>query len=45
MTHSLTSERYWNRNTEEERLLGVSLTGILDNKILGDTIVQTKNSS
>jgi ribonucleoside-triphosphate reductase len=24
----------WKRNTEEERLLGVSLTGIMDNKIL-----------
>ena len=26
--------KVWKRNTEEERLLGVSLTGIMDNKIL-----------
>jgi len=26
----------WKKNTEEERLLGVSLTGILDHKVLGD---------
>jgi len=30
----------WKKNTEEERLLGVSLTGIMDNKILNDTRVQ-----
>ncbi len=29
--------RQWTRNTEEERLLGVSLTGIMDNKILSNT--------
>ena len=28
--------RQWMKNTEEERLLGVSLTGILDNKILAN---------
>ena len=28
--------RQWTRNTEEERLLGVSLTGILDNEILAN---------
>ena len=28
--------RQWVRNTEEERLLGVSLTGILDNKIMSN---------
>ena len=28
--------RQWAKNTEEERLLGVSLTGILDNKILAN---------
>jgi len=28
--------RQWTRNTEEERLLGVSLTGIMDNKILAN---------
>ena len=26
--------KVWQRNTEEERLLGVSLTGIMDNKLL-----------
>jgi ribonucleoside-diphosphate reductase alpha chain len=26
--------KVWNRNTEEERLLGVSLTGIMDNQLL-----------
>ena len=26
--------KVWNRNTEEERLLGVSLTGIMDNKLM-----------
>lgn len=37
---SLTDFRYlrkiWRKNCEEERLLGVSLTGIFDHKILGD---------
>lgn len=37
---TLTNFRYlrsvWKRNTEEEALLGVSLTGIMDHKILGD---------
>ena len=28
--------RQWMRNTEEERLLGVSLTGILDNKMMAN---------
>lgn len=28
----------WRRNTESERLLGVSLTGILDHEILGRTV-------
>ncbi len=28
--------RQWTRNTEEERLLGVSLTGIMDNKLLSN---------
>ena len=28
--------RQWTRNTEEERLLGVSLTGILDNEMLAN---------
>jgi len=37
---SLTDFRYlrvrWKRNTEEESLLGVSLTGIMDHAVLGD---------
>ena len=37
---SLTDFRYlrvrWKRNTEEEALLGVSLTGIMDHAVLGD---------
>ena len=37
---TLTDFRYvrkvWNKNTAEERLLGVSLTGICDHKVLGD---------
>ncbi len=37
---TLTKFRYlrkiWQNNCEEERLLGVSLTGILDHKVLGD---------
>jgi ribonucleoside-diphosphate reductase alpha chain len=33
--------RQWTRNTEEERLLGVSLTGIMDNKMLAN---KTKDS-
>jgi len=28
--------KVWQRNTEEERLLGVSLTGIYDHKVMGD---------
>lgn len=42
MTHFPYLRKIWQRNTEEERLLGVSLTGILDNKIMGDNIVQTE---
>ncbi len=38
---TLTNFRYlrpiWRRNAEEERLLGVSLTGIMDNRLLGGT--------
>ena len=37
---TLTDFRYlrkvWKDNTEEERLLGVSLTGIMDNKLFND---------
>ena len=32
--------KIWKDNTEEERLLGVSLTGILDNKIWTDDILE-----
>jgi len=42
MTHFPYLRKIWQRNTEEERLLGVSLTGILDNKLLGDNNEQTK---
>jgi ribonucleoside-diphosphate reductase alpha chain len=34
-THFPYLRKIWQRNTEEERLLGVSLTGIMDNKLLG----------
>ena len=42
MTHFPYLRKIWQRNTEEERLLGVSLTGILDNKMLGANVEQTK---
>ena len=53
-THMPYLRPVWRRNTEEERLLGVSLTGIMDNEItnkptakllnkLRDTAVQTNN--
>jgi len=42
LTHFPYLRKIWQRNTEEERLLGVSLTGILDNKILGENNEQTK---
>ena len=53
-THMPYLRPVWKRNTEEERLLGVSLTGIMDNEItnkptakilkkLRDTAVQTNN--
>jgi len=42
MTHFPYLRKIWQRNTEEERLLGVSLTGILDNKMLGDNNEQLK---
>lgn len=35
-THFPYLRKVWQRNTEEERLLGVSLTGIYDHKILSD---------
>ena len=36
-THFPYLRKIWQRNTEEERLLGVSLTGIMDSKLLGPT--------
>ena len=42
MTHFPYLRKIWQRNTEEERLLGESLTGILDNKMLGDNNEQLK---
>ena len=53
-THMPYLRPVWKRNTEEERLLGVSLTGIMDNEItnkptakilkkLRDTAIQTNN--
>ena len=42
LTHFPYLRKIWQRNAEEERLLGVSLTGILDNKILGANVEQTK---
>ena len=42
LTHFPYLRKVWQKNTEAERLLGVSLTGILDNKLLGDTVEQTK---
>jgi ribonucleoside-diphosphate reductase alpha chain len=36
MTHFPYLRKIWQNNTEEERLLGVSLTGILDNKWMGE---------
>jgi ribonucleoside-triphosphate reductase len=35
-THFPYLRKVWQRNTEEERLLGVSLTGIYDHKVLSD---------
>ena len=37
MTHFPYLRKVWQKNTEEERLLGVSLTGILDNQLLTAT--------
>jgi ribonucleoside-triphosphate reductase len=36
LTHFPYLRKIWQKNTEEERLLGVSLTGILDNRMLSD---------
>jgi ribonucleoside-diphosphate reductase alpha chain len=42
LTHFPYLRKIWQKNTEAERLLGVSLTGILDNKLMGDIVEQTK---
>lgn len=36
LTHFPYLRKIWQENTESERLLGVSMTGILDNKLLND---------
>lgn len=36
LTHFPYLRKIWTKNTEEERLLGVSLTGIMDNKLLNE---------
>jgi ribonucleoside-diphosphate reductase alpha chain len=36
LTHFPYLRKVWQKNTEEERLLGVSLTGIMDNKLFND---------
>ena len=42
LTHFPYLRKIWQKNTEEERLLGVSLTGILDNKWMGEVNESTK---
>jgi len=41
LTHFPYLRKIWQKNTEEERLLGVSLTGILDNKMMGEVSATT----
>ncbi len=41
LTHFPYLRKIWNKNTEEERLLGVSLTGILDNHWMGEVCDST----
>ena len=41
MTHFPYLRKVWQKNTEEERLLGVSLTGILDNEWMGKVCEST----
>ena len=38
LTHFPYLRKSWQRNTEEERLLGVSLTGIMDHTVLANTV-------
>jgi len=42
LTHFPYLRKIWQKNTEEERLLGVSLTGILDNQWMGEVCDDTK---
>jgi ribonucleoside-diphosphate reductase alpha chain len=41
LTHFPYLRKVWHKNTEEERLLGVSLTGILDNEWMGKVSDET----
>lgn len=41
LTHFPYLRKIWQKNTEEERLLGVSLTGILDNEWMGEVCDST----
>ena len=43
LTHFPYLRKVWQRNTEEERLLGVSLTGILDNKWMSTICKETED--
>jgi ribonucleoside-diphosphate reductase alpha chain len=42
LTHFPYLRKIWQKNTEEERLLGVSFTGILDNKMMGQVSDETR---
>jgi ribonucleoside-diphosphate reductase alpha chain len=42
MTHFPYLRKIWNKNTEEERLLGVSFTGLFDNKWMSEVNDDTK---
>jgi ribonucleoside-triphosphate reductase (thioredoxin) len=44
LTHFPYLRKIWQKNTEEERLLGVSLTGILDNEWMGTVSDSTKKN-
>ena len=44
LTHFPYLRKIWKDNTEEERLLGVSLTGIMDNKLLSNHLHTTEGT-
>jgi len=44
LTHFPYLRKIWQKNTEEERLLGVSLTGILDNEWMGRVCSETASN-